>query len=119
MPAPDDVGFESNPGSKPGGKYLPVDKGRNQRVRGVWKRNHGFVVQLTAQAQDGTRKLTAQPKKHPLGSSSITRRALASDGFLDVLTGAMIRRAHEEEFNGPIGEPLALVDLVAQVQSSR
>ena len=41
------------------------------------------------------------------------------DGFLDVLTGAMIRRAHEEEFNGPIGEPLALVDLVAQVQSSR
>ena len=38
------------------------------------------------------------------------------DGFLDVLTGTIIRRAHEEKFDGLIGEALAFANSVAQME---
>lgn len=43
--------------SKRQGAYTPVFDGRNQRVRGLWRRNDRFVARLTTQAADGTKKL--------------------------------------------------------------
>ncbi len=48
----------------------------------------------------------------PLGA----HKSHLGDGFLDVLTGTIIRRAHEEKFDGLIREALVFADPVAQMQ---